>query len=106
MIDKGEIRLSGELKSLMRQMGGNGVIIDAGGELPESLAAELKDRPELGFQAREGGSLLFSPQPGTEVSDIIGCLVARGLKVEGARRKEASLEELYSSILEKSEAAK
>jgi hypothetical protein len=40
------------------------------------------------------------------VSDIVGALVAKGVKVEGARRKEASLEDLYASILEEREGAK
>jgi ABC-2 type transport system ATP-binding protein len=106
LIDRGEIRLAGELKVLMRQMGGNGIVIEVGGSIPESLEAELKGIPELGFQAREGGRLAFSPPAGTEVSDIVGRLVARGVKVEGARRKEASLEELYSSILREREGSK
>jgi hypothetical protein len=43
---------------------------------------------------------------GTQVSDIVGRLVARGVKVEGARRKEVSLEDLYAAILEEREGSK
>ena len=106
LIDRGEIRLAGELKALMREMGGNGVVIDVGGEIPEALAAELALIPALGFQARAEGRLEFMPAAGTEISDIVGRLVARGVKVEGARRKEASLEELYSAILKEREGSK
>jgi ABC-2 type transport system ATP-binding protein len=106
LIDRGEIRLAGELKTLMRQMGGNGIVIDVGGEVPESVELELEGIPELGFQARERGSLAFSPPGKVEVSDIVGRLVARGVKVEGARRKEASLEDLYASILREREGSK
>ena len=106
LIDRGEIRLCGELKSLMRQMGGNCIVIDVGDEVPASLEAELKGIPELGFQARESGSLVFSPSGNVDVSDIVGRLVSRGVKVEGAKRKEASLEDLYASILKEREGSK
>jgi ABC-2 type transport system ATP-binding protein len=106
LIDQGEIRLAGELKALMRDMGGHEIVIDVGGGVPESLANELKGAPELGFRALENGRLVFSPTASTEVSDIVSRLVARGVKVEGARRKEASLEDLYASILKEREGSK
>jgi ABC-2 type transport system ATP-binding protein len=106
LIDRGEIRLAGELKALMRQMGGNRIVIETGGSVTESLEAELRGMPELGFASREGGRLTFSPSAGTEISDIVGRLVARGVKVEGAGRKEASLEDLYASILKEREGSK
>jgi ABC-2 type transport system ATP-binding protein len=106
LIDRGEIRLQGELKALMRDMGGNCIIIDVGGEPSLALEGELKAIPELGFRSREGGSLVFAPPGELEVSEIVGRLVARGVKVEGAKRKEASLEELYASILAEREGEK
>lgn len=102
LIDRGEIRLQGELASLMRQMGGEEVVIDAAGTGAE-LERRLAGLPELGFRSREGGQLRFSPAPGTGVSEIVGRLVALGVKVEGAKRKEATLEELYASIVSERE---
>ena len=106
LIDQGEIRLAGDLKTLMREMGGHEIVIDVGGAVPESLTNELKEAPALGFRALENGRLVFAPQADTEVSDIVGRLVARGVKVEGARRREASLEDLYSAILKEREGSK
>ena len=106
LIDRGEIRVAGELKNLMREMGGHEIVIEVGGSVPESLANELQEAPELGFRALENGRLVFAPTARTEVSDIVGCLVARGVKVEGARRKEASLEDLYTAILKEREGSK
>jgi len=112
LIDHGEIRLQGPLADLVRQAGDGEVVIDvaagpgaAGTDgaaaigATADLGARLAAFPELGFASAEGRSLRFKPRGGTEVSDIVGRLVALGVKVEGARRKEASLEELYASTV-------
>jgi ABC-2 type transport system ATP-binding protein len=103
LIDQGEIRLTGELQTLMREMGGHEIVIEVGGGVSAPLANELRGIPEFGFQSQDGGRLVFSPPGNAEVSDIVGRLVGRGVKVEGARRKEASLEDLYAAILKERE---
>ncbi len=103
LIDRGEIKLYGELDSLRRGMGGDMVVIETAQDIPESLLAELKNLPRLGLQEKKERSLIFSPQEGTEVSDIISLLAGRGVKIEQATRKEASLEEMYSAILKEAE---
>ena len=103
LIDRGEIKLYGELESLRRGMGGGVVVIEAAQDIPEPLLAELKSLPHLGLQDKKERSLIFSPQKGTEISDIISLLAGRGIKIEGATRKEASLEEMYSAILKEAE---
>lgn len=104
LIDHGEIRLQGSLADLVRRAGDGEVVIDvaagdAGSLDADGLRARFAALPELGFASVEGQSLHFTPRAGTEVSDIVGRLVALGVKVEGARRKEASLEELYASTV-------
>lgn len=104
LIDHGEIRLQGSLADLVRRAGDGEVVIDvaagdAGSLDADGLRARFAALPELGFASVEGQSLHFKPRAGTEVSDIVGRLVALGVKVEGARRKEASLEELYASTV-------
>lgn len=105
LIDHGEIRLQGPLADLVRQAGDGEVVIEVAavaapdGLQADGLGARLAAFPELGFVSAEGRSLHFKPRAGTEVSDIVGRLVALGVKVEGARRKEASLEELYASTV-------
>ncbi len=103
LIDRGEIKLYGELESLRQKMGRGGVVIETARYIPESLLAELKSLTHLGFQKKRERSLIFSPQEGTEVSDIISLLTSRGIKIEEAIKKEASLEEMYSTILKEAE---
>jgi hypothetical protein len=91
--------LSGELQTLMRQVDGSDIIIDVAGTMSGSLMNELEGMTGWGFQSHKQGSLLFSPPVRVDVSDIVSFLVGRGIKVEGARRKKASLEDLYASIL-------
>lgn len=103
LIDRGEIKLYGELESLRRGMGRGAVVIETAQVLPEDLLDELKSLPQLGLQEKRGTSLIFSPSEGVETSDIISLLAGRGVKIEEATRKEASLEEMYSAILKEAE---
>jgi len=103
LIDRGEIKLYGELESLRHQMGKGGIVIETAQEISEAILAELKSLPQLGLQEHQGKHLYFSPPEEAEVSDIIGWLVSRGIKIDFAQRKEASLEEMYSSILKEVE---
>jgi ABC-2 type transport system ATP-binding protein len=103
LIDRGEIKLYGELKNLRKKMGRGGVVIKISGKIPEPLLAELKSIKSLGFKKKSKTSLMFSPLKGTEVSDIISFLASRGIKIEEAVKKEASLEEMYAAILKEVE---
>jgi ABC-2 type transport system ATP-binding protein len=103
LIDRGEIKLYGELESLRQGMSKNTVVIETARFIPESLLTELQRLPNLGLQELKGKYLVFSPLEGTEVSDIISMLAGRGVKIEEALRKEASLEEMYSAILKETE---
>src|SRR4030042_4046806 len=98
LIDRGEIKLYGELESLRRGMSKGGVVIEIAQDIPESLLAELKSLSHLGFQEKKERTLIFSPREGMEISDIISFLAGRGVKIEEEIRKEASLEEMYSTI--------
>ncbi|MFW6125685.1 MAG: ABC transporter ATP-binding protein [Chloroflexota bacterium] len=103
LIDRGEIKLYGETETLRRGPGGGVVVIETAGEVPQTLLDELKGLSHLGLREKKERSLIFSPQEGTEVSDIIGLLTERGVKIEGAARQEASLEDMYSAILKEVE---
>ncbi len=103
LIDRGQIKLYGELESLRREMGKGGTVIETAQEIPDSVLSELKSLPRLGLREKQGKQLFFTPVDGIEVSDIISTLVQQGIKIEVARRKEASLEEMYSTILKEVE---
>lgn len=103
LIDRGEIKLYGELESLRQKMGKGVVVIETAQPIPESLLTELKSLPHLGLQEKKERTLIFSPQEGTEISDIISLLSGQGVRIEEAIRKEASLEEMYATILKEVE---
>jgi len=105
LIDRGEIKLYGELESLRQGMSKRTVIIETAQIIPESLLTELKELSHLGLQEIRNNSIVLSPQQGTEISDIISILTGRGVKIEEASKKEASLEEMYSAILKETESS-
>jgi ABC-2 type transport system ATP-binding protein len=104
LIDRGEIRLYGELEDLRHKMGRSGIVVETSGGVSDTLLYELKQQTTLGFRDFSDGDLFFTPQEGAaEVSDIIGFLSGRGVKIQQAGRREASLEDLYASILKEAE---
>jgi len=103
LIDRGEIKLYGELENLRLKMGSGGIVIEITQDIPESLLAELKSLSHLGMKGKKERTLIFSPREGTEISDIISFLAGRGVKIEEAAKKEASLEEMYTAILKEAE---
>jgi ABC-2 type transport system ATP-binding protein len=103
LIDRGEIRLCGELEQLQREMSGNEVEIETTEAIAEPLFAELKSLSHLGLRERKDKVLTFVPQEGVRVPDIVSLLVRRGVEIEGVSKKEVSLEEIYSAILKEVE---
>jgi ABC-2 type transport system ATP-binding protein len=103
LIDRGELKLFGELESLRQGMSKHTIVIKTAQFIPEPLLNELKGLSNLGLQEKKDNILIFSPQQGTEISDIISILAGRGVKIEEALKKEASLEEMYSAILKETE---
>jgi ABC-2 type transport system ATP-binding protein len=103
LIDRGEIRLCGELEQLQREMSGNEVEIETTEAIAEPLFAELKSLSHLGLRERKDNVLTFVPQEGVRVPDVVSLLVRRGVEIEGVSKKEVSLEEIYSAILKEVE---
>jgi ABC-2 type transport system ATP-binding protein len=103
LIDRGEIKLYGELEQLRREMSGNRVEIETTEDIAEPLLAELKSLSHLGLRERKDRVLTFVPQEGVRISDIVSLLVRQGVEIEGVNKKEASLEEIYSAILKEVE---
>ena len=99
IIDKGEIKLYGELESLRKGMGKSGILIKSSGDITDKVINEIKKKPHLGLKEVKDRSLIFIPEGKTGTSDILSFLSDRGIKVEEAVKQEASLEEMYSNIL-------
>ena len=105
IIDRGEIKLFGELESLRQKMGRSGIIINSAGTIPDNVIDEIKGSHHLGLKEVKERSLVFIPDEGTETSDLISHLSSLGIKVEEVIKQEASLEEMYSNILKEVEGA-
>ena len=103
IIDRGEIKLYGELESLRKKMGKSGIMISSSKNIPDKVIDEIKGTASLGLKEVKERSLIFIPGRGTETSDIISFLSSRGIKVEEAVKQEASLEEMYSNILKEAD---
>lgn len=103
LIDRGEIKLYGELEQLQRERGGNEVEIKTSEAIAEPLFTELKGLSQLGLRERKNKVLTFVPQEGVRIPDIVSLLVGKGIAIEGVSKKEASLEEIYSAILKEVE---
>ncbi len=103
IIDRGEIKLYGELESLRKSMGKSGILIKVSGDITDKMVNEIKRMTSLGLKEVKDKSLIFEPDKGTETSDIISLLSSQGIKVEEVIKQEASLEEMYSNILKGAE---
>jgi ABC-2 type transport system ATP-binding protein len=99
LIDRGEIILHGQLKELMKQGESNEVVIETAGNPSDDILDRIKQSTKLGLKKAKASQLVFDPQDGALVPDIVSFLSGLGVKIEGVKKKESSLEELYSSIL-------
>jgi ABC-2 type transport system ATP-binding protein len=104
LIDRGEIKLYGKLDELQRDMGHGEIVIETGNVLPEALLGELSNLSGVTVTGNHGHQLVLRIVKGSiEVSDIVNFLARRDIKIERVMRKEASLEEIYTSILKEVE---
>jgi ABC-2 type transport system ATP-binding protein len=104
LIDRGEIKMYGELKDLRHKMGRSSIVVEVSSAVSDSLIDDLKKQTRLGFFDFRSNNLFFESEEGAaEVSDIIGYLAGQGVKIENVGKREASLEDLYSTILKEVE---
>jgi len=103
IIDKGQIRLYGELEKLQREMGRGGVEIETAEPVAPSIIAEMNKLPNLSVQEQRDRVLILSAAPNPDVSGIVAFLASRGVKIEQFKKREASLEEMYTAIVKEAE---
>ena len=101
LIHYGKIKLQGELDKLQREMGGGEVVVETAEALDKDRFPDLNSR--FGLQKEEDKMLIFSPEGNVDVSDIVGFLAQHGVKIEAVKRKEASLEEIYTAMVKEAE---
>jgi ABC-2 type transport system ATP-binding protein len=103
LIHKGQIRLYGELEQLQHTMGHGGVEIETAEPVPQSVVAELQKMPNVGIREQQGTILTLFANPDIDVSSIVALLASRGVRVEQFKKQEASLEEMYTTIVKEAE---
>lgn len=99
LIDRGQIRLYGEKDKLQRQMGRREVVIETTEPVAEDVLQQLCGLSGLNILETSGNTLVISTDNGLTVPDIVMLLVQKGLRLEQVKRREASIEEIYTSIL-------
>jgi len=103
LIHRGQIKLYGELEKLQRAMGHGGVEIETAEPIPPAVLADLKNIPGINVREQRGKFLEFSADRQIYASDIVVFLDSKGVKVEQFKKQEASLEEMYTSIVKEAE---
>jgi len=109
LIDKGEIKLYGELEKLRREMGRREVVIDTAirtteqAEVLDGILAELKSLPYVVSCRREAQKLHLQLDGRGDVSEIVAMLSREKLGVEEVRKGEISLEEIYARVTKSGE---
>ncbi len=103
LIHNGEIRLSGGLAEIERQMGHGAVTIETDGPVPEGAMEELRKLAGVIVQSQNGSVLNLSLNETIAVADVVHMLDSCGARIEQVKRQEASLEEVYTAIMKEAE---
>jgi ABC-2 type transport system ATP-binding protein len=103
LIDRGKILLYGELDKLQREMGHGGIEIETAEPIAPAVIDELREMPDISIQEQQGRILILSAGLDVDVSAIVALLASRGVRVEQFKRQEASLEQMYMTIVKKAE---
>jgi ABC-2 type transport system ATP-binding protein len=99
LIHKGQIRLYGELDKLQKEMSHGEVMIETGEPISETVILDLKNIPGVSVLENQDTMLRLSVTKDVAVSSVITFLVSRGVKIEEVKKPEASLEDIYTTIL-------
>jgi ABC-2 type transport system ATP-binding protein len=102
LIDKGQIKIYGELDKLRQGSSQQELIIETGvnetGALQKAVD-ELKKLPYIADCRLETGRIHINLQGKAEVSEIVAFLAQRGVPIEGVKKSEVSLEEIYAKAV-------
>jgi ABC-2 type transport system ATP-binding protein len=104
LIDRGEIKLYGKLEEMQRRMGQGGLTVETSEPIPETVVLELGKQNGVTVSQQQDRQISLKLNDGTAVSDIISFLSSRGVKIEQVKREDASLEDIYTTILKEAEA--
>jgi ABC-2 type transport system ATP-binding protein len=103
LINRGLIKLYGETEKLQRQMSNSEVIIETSAAIPDSMLNELHSVAGLNIQKAQEKTIILTTTEEMSVPDVVAILVHNGVRIEQVKRREASVEEIYTSILKEVE---
>jgi ABC-2 type transport system ATP-binding protein len=103
LINKGQIKLYGELNALQQQMGHREVVIETSEFVTSSVLAGIVDLPQVSIKERSNNILVFSLGEGADVANIVNFLTQQGVRIEQVKRRDASVEEIYTAIMKEAE---
>jgi ABC-2 type transport system ATP-binding protein len=103
LIQKGEIKLYGELEKLQHQMSRGEVNIETADSVSGEIVAEINKLPNITVREQYKNVITIGTANGGDASAVIALLAIRGIKIEQVKKQEASLEEMYTTILKEAE---
>jgi ABC-2 type transport system ATP-binding protein len=103
LIDKGQVRLYGELEKLQHEMSHGEVVIETAEPLTAEMIANLKSFPEVNVLEQRDKIMTLSAGKDMDVSNIVTFLASRGVRIEQVKKQEATLEEIYTTIVKEAE---
>lgn len=101
LIDRGSIKLYGELEQLRMASGRKEVVVktSATPDLLETAIPELQGLPYIEGCDHENGILRITMEAGVDTTEIVARLLAHGIGIEELKRGEATLEEIYARVV-------
>jgi ABC-2 type transport system ATP-binding protein len=106
LIHKGQISLYGELDKLQKEMSRGEVVIETLNPVPDSILSEIKTVSGVSILDNWDKALRLVIGKEASASGIVALLASRGIEIEQVKKQEATLEEMYTTILKESENAK
>ncbi|MDO8578111.1 MAG: ABC transporter ATP-binding protein [Dehalococcoidales bacterium] len=103
LIHRGEIKLQGELARLQTEMGGGKVEIETEEPLNEGVLSRLKSLPGLELVSQTEKVIVIALDGRTSTHDVIALLSQNNAGIEQVKKRQASLEEIYTTILKEAE---
>ena len=95
----GQLLVIAEVEELSR----GEVVIETAEPLIQSQIDHLRDMAGVKVQGQKGNILTLSVGKDVDVSAIVTFLAASGVRIEQVKKQEATLEEIYTTILREAE---
>lgn len=96
IIDEGNIIENTNMKKLLAELDTQNFIVDAGGELPDTLAVEIDG---VRVKRVDSHTLDITVSGGRDINHVFDSLQKQGVKVQSLRNKTNRLEQLFLSRL-------